>query len=137
MIPVFWFLILLLFYALVAQHEADYFYYRRKIGVGYRLNREFRFGPIVVDYEHALLTGIRGCVWYMFYALTSWHLLVCGILLFPLVHDGLYFMRRNRIEGIYTAGFFDYSKDDRSLLSFKFPIRLVLAAIGVLVEVKW
>lgn len=115
--------LLLLFYVAIAIIEARYFYYRKNVDRIYRLNL-----------EHTYLVLARIPVWAMYFMMTSWQMTVAAILCFPLIHDGAYYMYRHYREGIYPKGFMAHSKEDTSVLRFlTFPVRCVLAGIGIVI----
>jgi hypothetical protein len=115
---------LLVFYAMTAHFEAQYFYYRDLVIKQLRLKN-----------EHHVLVVMRMAVWGLFYLYTlNWALTFWMIALFPIIHDGLYYQRRHKLDpSIYNEGFWDYSKTDTALISLNLFWRVTTAVAGTLV----
>lgn len=61
-----------------------------------------------------------------------------SILMFPIVHNGFYYVARNRIAETngdlllpYPEGFMDYSEDSSAAINFTWKVRLVFAIVGL------
>ena len=88
-------------------------------------------------FSHIMLTIFRAVVMVPIF----WYEGLCFCIglafLFPLVHDGFYYETRNRInQNVYTLGWMDHSKNTGALISFDFPIRVILACIGIIIITK-
>lgn len=82
---------------------------------------------------HALLTAHR----WIFGALIAWITLdwmfcLSLVLLFPLIHDGVYYQYRHKLTpSIYPLGWRDDSDTDRSWLNISFFFRISFAMAGI------
>lgn len=67
--------------------------------------------------NHAIFTLQRGCVLLLFGFIIKWDALLF-ILMFPFIHDGMYYTRRNIMNvAIYPKKWFDQSNTSTALLT--------------------
>jgi len=60
----------------------------------------------------------------------------CGILIFPFIHDGFYYMIRNKIDGSYTEeGFFSKSKDTTAKFSIGAVGRTIMFVTSLILAI--
>ncbi len=85
-------------------------------------------------FSHIMLTVFRTVVMVPVF----WYEGICYCIglacLFPFIHDGVYYETRNRINPmVYPSGWMDHSTRTGALISFDFPVRLLLAAAGIII----
>lgn len=115
--------LLILFYIFSAICEAAYF------DLKHRTKSPFR-----IRFEHAYLVAMRLPVWGMTVLIGGWVVAIGTMLVFPLIHDGVYYMARHNMNNyLYQDGFADTSEEDTAILSFNFTQRVLLAVAGVIV----
>lgn len=53
-------------------------------------------------------------------------------LIFPMIHDGIYYETRRRLDKIYKRGFLDHSKTSTAVMTrfLIFPVRLIMFITG-------
>ncbi len=117
---------LLVFYAFSSLCEAGYFHLRNKC-------------HLHISFEHIYLVFMRLPVWGLAYMQTGIFTTIAMMLVFPFIHDGVYYWGRHKLDDtIYPRTFLDYSKTDTSILSFNLITRTSLFCVGVLIlVVKW
>jgi len=121
-------LILWCLYALFEGHrEGSYWYIKNSI---------FKLGHLfTIDFkEHIMWTIQRSLVLVLVYISSDWITVACCILVFPFMHDGAYYTRRNWInKGIYPKRFFAQSKTSTAIATKYFPpiVRTICAVLGV------
>ena len=112
---------LILFTILSGICEAAYFHIRQE-------------GVTRFKYEHYYLTVLRATVFIPFGLTYGWLLMGSAVLIFPFLHDGVYYTVRNIMRpGTYTKHFFDYSTQSTAIFTLTFPVRLILALVGLLI----
>lgn len=85
----------------------------------------------LIHNEHVFLTLLRCGFFLLLFRHTDILTTLGCIGLFPLLHDGFYYMIRNQITpGIYPLGFTDTSTTSTAWLTMNFNMRLILALIG-------
>lgn len=66
------------------------------------------------------------------YISRDWVFCVGLVLIFSLFHNGFYFITRNKLNPeIYKKGFFSNSTTSTAFFEFSFPVRLILAVLGI------
>lgn len=84
--------------------------------------------------QHFYLVAMRIPFWVMFFLITkSWFLLFFTVMVFPFIHDGVYYWTRNKFNPeIYPKKFWDEpdSKKSDAILDFTLKQRIWLAIIG-------
>lgn len=116
--------LIILFYCFSTICEGGYFHIRMESG-------------IKLKYEHTILTLMRSCVWGLFYLICKdWVLTVSMIFIFPFIHDGIYYVTRNKLNpAIYKKGFWDDSTSSTALLELKLPYRTTLFVVGFIITI--
>ena len=102
-------------------------------------------GPI-----HTIFTFLRMCFWlltglFVFvvsnyilkinFEYSIFHatfLLMAEFLMFSMLHDGFYYIARNKLDSsVYPKGFFDSSTSSTALMEFGFLERLIMFIVGI------
>lgn len=65
-----------------------------------------------------------------------WLIVVCFILSFPFVHNGMYYESRKNIDNSYL-GFYDDSRTSTAPLNISFPIRTGLIILSFLILIAY
>ncbi len=110
----------LMFYTFKSVCEAGYFHIRSLTSVK-------------LPYEHHLLVIVRCGFWLLFlmYTESVWYLLGI-ILIFPFIHDGVYYTFRNILNPfIYAKRFWDDSTTSTAVFEIKLPLRKIMFVIGL------
>lgn len=82
--------------------------------------------------EHTLFNFIRLCVWVPLWIIAGWKIALCLGAMFPFLHDGMYYVWRNRIQpGLYPKKWFDQSTTSTAL-STKYMTPAVRSGIFLL-----
>ena len=83
-------------------------------------------------WSHIILTLFRGIVLFPVLWYEGWVNTLCVILMFPFLHDGMYYhTRRSLDKTVYPKGWWDKSDTTGAILSFSCFIRIILAVIGI------
>lgn len=113
-------LLVLTFYIFVAIFEAHYFDLQRR-------------SKLVYKDVHVILTFVRLPVWLMLGIYSGWWYAFAAVLMFPMVHDGVYYVVRHSLhKSLFKNGFFDYSHEDTAFLTFKFNLRAIMFTCGTI-----
>jgi hypothetical protein len=87
-----------------------------------------------IKYQHFYLVAMRIPFWVLFYLVTTnVFLLTFMVMIFPLIHDGVYYWTRNKLNpDIYPFGFWDEPDAKKSDAVFDFTLkqRIWLAILG-------
>lgn len=90
-----------------------------------------------IKYQHFYLVAMRVPFWILFYLVTcNWFLLLFMVMLFPFIHDGVYYWTRNKLNPeIYPSGFWDEPDAIKSDAVFDFTLkqRIWLAILGFVI----
>lgn len=84
--------------------------------------------------EHNYLVASRGAVFLIAILPMSWILAILTVFLFPMIHNGAYYLTRNRISGgvVYAKGWGSKpSKGSTASINFSFKLRMILGLIGI------
>lgn len=84
--------------------------------------------------SHVMLTAFRCIVMFPVLWYEGWCNCVGLALMFPFIHDGVYYETRHRLNrNVYSQGWMDHSTQTGALISFDFPVRLLFATLGIIV----
>lgn len=87
-----------------------------------------------IKYQHFYLVAMRIPFWVLFYLVTkNIFLLTFMVMIFPLIHDGVYYWTRNKLNpDIYPFGFWDEPDAEKSdaVLDFTLKQRIWFAILG-------
>ncbi len=112
------------------------FYVTKSVAEGYYFHAKAKAKTQYEKYQHVVLTIIRIPVWVLFLLLTENIILTAGlILIFPFIHDGLYYYTRNKLNPfVYTEGFWDdpNPKSSNAIMDFTLLQRTLLAVAGII-----
>lgn len=84
--------------------------------------------------EHPLFVCIRACVLVPLWILTSWKVVLCLAVMFPFIHDGQYYLFREKlVKGTYPKGWFAQSTTSTALSTkYMTPVvRTILFALSL------
>jgi hypothetical protein len=113
------------------------FYVTKSVAEGYYFHAKSKTRIPAEKYQHWVLTAIRIPVWVLFYLATNSMLLTCSlVLIFPFIHDGLYYLTRNKLNPfVYPEGFWDNPnpKTSNAVMDFNLIQRSLLCLSGLLI----
>lgn len=92
-------------------------------------------GIRLLNSEHLILTLLRAPFYGSIYLVTSEAFIIGMMCLFPLLHDGFYYLTRKYIDGTYSKGFMAHSTTSTAIFTLKFGTRVAIAVAGVMVIV--
>ena len=113
-----------------------FFYVTKSVAEGFYFHAKAKSKTSYEKYQHWVLTAIRIPVWILFWMYTNWILTLGMILIFPFLHDGIYYYTRNKLNPfVYTEGFWDdpNPKSSNAVMDFTLLQRTLLAAVGIIV----
>lgn len=89
-------------------------------------------------WSHIALTILRSCILIPILIHDGWILCAALACFFPLIHDGMYYHTRNKINPrIYGLGWMDHSNSTGALISLDFVSRVIVAACGIITYMIW
>lgn len=68
----------------------------------------------------------------LFYSLTNFFILACFVLSFSFMHDGFYYVTRNKLDpSVYARKFIDSSTTSTAIMEFNFTERTIFLVLGI------
>ncbi len=113
-----------------------FFYVTKSVAEGFYFHAKAKSKTPYEKYQHWVLTAIRVPIWVLYYMATYNELSTLGlILIFPFIHDGLYYYTRNKLNPfVYTEGFLDNPnpKSSNAIMDFTLLQRSLFGLAGLL-----
>lgn len=118
------FIATLLFYVTVSVAEGYYFHVKSKVRL------------VGNKYQHWLLTAIRLPIWILLHLITGSLFITIGtMMMFPFIHDGIYYYTRNKLNPFsYPDKFWANpdAKKSNAVMDFTLTQRSLLAVAGAI-----
>jgi len=89
-------------------------------------------------FEHHILTGFRmlfsvPLIYWVYTSVGVGYSLFLGlsfVLVFSFLHDGMYYYKRNKLDGVYPDGWYDTSLTSTAFYTMDFAARNAIALVG-------
>jgi hypothetical protein len=130
------FVLLKILYCFIGAFEAIYYHFKREYFTLCKNsnNNEYKrwHRTWLYNNDKRILVLIRCVIWYISFGYLGLSLTVSTMFIFPIIHDGFYYITRNELnELIYRKRFRADGPEDTSCLRFDWKNRVIFAGLGV------